>query len=217
MSQKFSLLAAIALAPVSAIAMTASIPAGAATVGATFDFSGGFGSATSFDFSKPDLGLTVSSNIGEVSRRLLGLGVNSHVSRPNNDASFEIEKGEELILDFAKEISLETATFTFVDSRDDASLEIDGSQLIKGNIRDNATELFAPTVSFKNLFGSGLSGTSFAFGAVDINDGYLLKKVTVRHFADGTEIPEPLTILGTFAAVGAGAAIKRKHSQAKEA
>ncbi len=217
MAPKNLLLAAIALAPVSAIAMTTSIPAGAATVGTTFDFSGGFGSATSFDFSKPDLGLTVSSNIGEVSKRILGLGVISQVSRLNNDASFEIEKGEELILDFGKEISLETATFTFVDRRDDASLEIDGSQFIQGNIRANGSGLFSPTVSFKNLFGNGLSGSSFAFGAVDRNDGYLLKKVTVRHLADGTEIPEPLTILGTLAAVGAGAAIKRKHSQAKEA
>ena len=158
----------------------------------------------SFDFSSSGIGLTATASTGSVSRSWFGLGV----KRNQADSSLVDGSGrnDRLNLTFDKEVSLERALFTFVDRSDDARVTVDGDRLFRGDLPQVIP--FLSVVNFNDN-----KGLSFNFGVLDNNDDYRLAAVRVTHFADGTTIPEPFTIVGTLAAVGVGTLIKRKHSK----
>ena len=196
------------MAAPAAIVVGLADPAEAATLAPSikFNFASGvtrtsYGS--SFNYSKDGLNVTASSGQGLVTKTSWGLGVRSRLIDSNQLDGFGPD--ETLNLAFNKAVQLVSAKFTFVDRNDDVAVRVDGTEIFNGSLFRNQKVTFTDN-----------GGQLFSFGATDWNDNYYLKKVEVFKYADGTDVPEPLTIFGTIAALGASVALKRKHTHSSE-
>lgn len=179
--------------------------------GITFDLTGSRADQESFLYTEDGIGLTVTASedgdARDVSRRNRGLGVvglNGSALEANGLArqidGRQVKGGsfisENLVLTFDQSVKLLSATFDRLQNNDNFRLSVDGVEVI-GNGNPGAT-----------LF--GFVGSEFTFSAAQRNDDYSLDSVTVE------TVPEPLTLLGSAAALGMGAALKRKRSAAVE-
>lgn len=181
----------------------------AATI--TFDLSGTPSTQDSFVFEEGGVSLTVTGSNSkgvdaDVFRSPLGLGVRSDtfLDTPKLDG---LSGDETLSLAFDRPIVPEFALFTFVDRNDDVTINLDGATLFE----DAPVGTTSPNFNLFGIAAIGFetteTGSVLSFTATQRNDQFLLKKVEVG------AVPEPLTILGSAAALGLGGALRRKFAR----
>ncbi|MEN8447534.1 MAG: PEP-CTERM sorting domain-containing protein, partial [Cyanobacteria bacterium J06555_13] len=112
---------------------------------------------------------------------------------------------DSLNLSFSKAVQLSSALFTFVDRNDDAVVRVDGTELFNDSLPLSGMVSFASN-----------NGISFDFGAPGRNDNFRLKGVEVFHYADGTSVPEPFTVIATLMGGSAVLGMRKKLSGSKE-
>ena len=165
--------------------------------------------ASYYDYSQDGIDFRASAfdenntSAPRVFRSILGLGV----KRGSKDSPQIDGKGldETLRLTFERTVRLVSATFSAVGQNDDAVVTLGGNQLYTGNI-PNTRWGFG-----KLSFATTSIGTVADFSILGKNDDYFLKKIEVE------SVPEPLSILGTGLALGAGALFERKRLKSQSA
>ncbi|EDX87041.1 PEP-CTERM putative exosortase interaction domain protein [Synechococcus sp. PCC 7335] len=194
-------------------AVTLSVIAASSSEAATinsfkFDFSGNGGNQPSYVFTKGNVSVTATASTDAgifgtidayVSQTQKGLGVDFGLFDGGKiDGAF----GRDVLnLAFSRSVQLSSAFFTLVDRRDEAVIRVDGTTLFNSNLPLNGLVSFADN-----------DGISFDFGATDYNDNFRLRGVEVYNYADGTAVPEPLTILATVIGGSAVLGMRKKLS-----
>lgn len=157
-----------------------------------FNFAGSGGTQASYSFSQGDVGVVAeASSFGGlipagVSQNSKGLGVDW--GRLDGGQVDGFLGRDVLELTFSKPVELASTLFTLVDRNDDTNVTVDGASLYSGNI---------PLSGVLANFDANV-GVTFDFGATDWTDNYRLKGVSVSKYADGTSVPEPLTVIATL-------------------
>ncbi|EAW38843.1 PEP-CTERM sorting domain-containing protein [Lyngbya sp. PCC 8106] len=183
-------------------ATVVTLAGGQAAEAVTFNF-GGFDLDNSLSFSEGGIDLTATgfatNGNRQVSRGPNGLGVFGGFGD-----SFQVDGlgfNETLQLEFNKQISLVSATFSRVGFNDDFRLLVDGNQLVSADIPGTGT------FDFTSFALADRTGSVLGFTVADNNDDYFLRSIEVE------PVPEPLTILGSLSALGMGAALKKKQQK----
>ena len=149
-------------------------------------------------------------NDRNVVRRSNGLGVQfsgffGSLENPQIDGS---GFNETLQLAFNKQISLISATFSRVGNNDDFRLLVNGNQLVSADIPGgNILDLGNGTFDFTSFARADRTGSVLGFTVAGNNDDYFLRSIEVE------PVPEPLTILGSLSALGAGTLMKKQHDK----
>ena len=173
----------------------------------TFNFSGSQTFQDSLPFEEEGFSLTATAGslggqTGQVTRNSFGLGV--LLDDDENNRIDGDEDVDSLILDFSNNDSpflFQTATLTRIDAPEEFSVSVNGVEVIN---ELNPDETGRVTVDLGSV-----TGQTIAFSAVEGGNGYRVEQLTGVEGSPSEAIPEPLTILGTGAALGFGAFFKK--------
>lgn len=184
-----------------------------------FNFGGNgshsFEGESSLEFNSGGLLVTATGSasngrIRNVTQRNGGLGVRragffDFLDSPQIDG---LGPDETLTLSFGtsgdQKVVLSSATFSKVDGNDEFTLLTDGETFLA-----NQSIPSSGLYDFTSFVRSDRTASGFSFRATDWNDNYYLKSVDVER------VPEPITVVGTFIAVGFGSLFHRKRSKSK--
>lgn len=192
----------------------------------SFDLGGSTAVNSSFSYNTGDVGLTVTgfrdnllgggTTSAFVVRSSGGLGVTSVLSDITDPLQIPELDGlgldEGLQFEFDQKITINSATFSRVDSDDDFTVSVDGGGLFLsedipgGNLFDTGVGTF----NFSAFDAGSRTGTLVSFSVGGNNDDYILKSIEVE------AVPEPLTILGTGMALGFGGLFKKELDKKKK-
>lgn len=169
----------------------------AATVG-SFKFNPASSSSRkpSYDLTQDEIGTTASrskvldSYSALVSRSQKGADVSGGaIARPQRSG---VAEKKTLKLSSSKAAELSTALSTQSDSSDSSTVEVDNNQILSGKWR--STQAF-----------NANRGLTLSFSTTDPSNSLKMKGVEGFHYADGTDVPEPLTVIATL--IGGSAVI----------
>jgi hypothetical protein len=185
----------------------------------TFDFTTEEESiAPSFEFTEGGLTLTATGSFtdleGETSPRdvaqtVAGLGVTAGFG-PLGLENAEVDgsgQSETLLLSFDGRARINSATFSRVGSLDEFTLLVDGDELVSADIPGgNLADVDIGSFDFTGFNAGDRTGAEFGFTVTDLDDGYILREITVE------TVPEPALVLGLLAAsVLGGSVLQRKQ------
>lgn len=201
-------------ASAAAITVASAGSAMAATINSiTFDLGGSRDAAPAYSYNQGGIKLDVTasstapnSSGAKVTRRTTGLGVDNST---NDNGPIDGYAGlDTLHLRFSSAVELSSALFTLIIDEDKTTtnnneIVIGGGSLFSGALPDNGNGQ-----SLVNSFTSNGGGLEFQFSATNNSDNYRLKRVEVFNYADGTSVPEPMTVVATI--IGGGAVLKMR-------